>query len=340
MATLPHPICEEVGPSCGIVTCIPDGRSRDLGDIESLKMHHRSVCFINLKGGVGKSTLSVAFAEYLAFVRGQKVLFIDGDPQCNSTAMLVGTREARDLDKRALTLYDYIRKTLNDRWGPDIEDFVRPLVSNIAPGKTGSISLMPSTIRFADYERLLMRHVFIRDLALEKFDKRITSLVDRIESATTESHEWVVVDAPPSFNLQGRFVIRLARYAVIPTTPDPLAASGTNFVVERLKKSQLRTEPVAVVISKFRSRNLPDRRFLEDIRSGRNPPVEHEWPGVLETVIPESTVLQRIADFDAFDARPRSFTAKYGAETDAISDMSEEIMNLVRHRQPITARRV
>ncbi|MEW6349213.1 MAG: ParA family protein [Thermodesulfobacteriota bacterium] len=297
-------------------------------------MHHRSVCFINLKGGVGKSTLSVAFAEYLAFVRGQKVLFIDGDPQCNSTAMLVGTREARDLDKRSLTLYDYIRKTLNDRWGPDIEDFVRPFASNIAAGRTGCISLLPSTIRFADYERLLMRHVFIRDLALEKLDKRISSLVDRLESATTERHEWVVVDAPPSFNLQGRFVIRLARHAVIPTTPDPLAASGTNFVIERLKMSRLRTEPVAVVISKYRNRSLPDKRFVEAIRIGRNPPVEHDWPGVIATLIPESTVLQRISDFDAFDMRPRSFSAKYGQETDTISDMSEEIITLVRDRQP------
>ncbi len=303
-------------------------------------MHHRSVCFINLKGGVGKSTLSVAFAEYLAFVKGQKVLFIDGDPQCNSTAMLVVAREARDLDKKALTLYDYIRMTLNDRWGPDIEDFLRPFASNITAEATGSISLLPSTIRFADYERLLMRHVFIRDLALEKLDARISSLVDRLEAATTARHEWVVVDAPPSFNLQGRFVIRLARHAVIPTTPDVLAASGTNFVIERLKKSKLRTEPVAVVISKFRSRSIPDKRFVEDVKSGRNPPVEQDWPGVVASVIPESTVLQRIADFDAFHRHPTSFRAKYGQETDAISGMSDEIITLVRDRLPPASHRL
>lgn len=303
-------------------------------------MHHRSVCFINLKGGVGKSTLSVAFAEYLAFVRGAKVLFIDGDPQCNSTAMLIGTREARELDKKALTLYDYIRKTLNDRWGPDIEDFVRPFVSNIVGGKAGSISLLPSTIRFSDYERLLMRHVFIRDLALEKFDKRIASLVDKIERSTTERHDWVVVDAPPSFNLQGRFVVRLARHAIIPTTPDPLAASGTNFVVERLRKSQIRTEPMGVVISKYRNRNLTDRRFVDDIRARKNPPIEEEWPRVVESVIPESATLQRVSDFEGFDKPPRSFAAKYGPETDAISDMSEEIVNLVLNRQPAATYRL
>jgi chromosome partitioning protein len=297
-------------------------------------MHLRSVCFINLKGGVGKSTLSVAFAEYLAFVRGAKVLFIDGDPQCNSTAMLLGTREARDLDKKALTLYDYIRKTLNDRWGPDIEDFIRPFVSNIVGGQTGSISLLPSTIRFSDYERLLMRHVFIRDLALDKFDKRIASIMDKIRRATTERHDWVVVDAPPSFNLQGRFVVRLAKHAIIPTTPDPLAASGTNFVVNRLKKSQLQTIPTAVVISKCRTRNLTDRRFVEDIRARKSPPVEEEWPNVIETVIPESPLLQRISDFEGYDNTPRSFASKYDQTTEAISDMSEEIVNLVLSRQP------
>jgi chromosome partitioning protein len=296
-------------------------------------MAPRNVCFINLKGGVGKSTLSVAFAEYLAFVKGKKVLFIDGDAQCNSTAMLLGTQAARDIDHRRLTIYDFISKSLNDPRGAKVEDFLRPSVSNIKRGRGGSISLIPSTIRFADYERLLMRHIFIKDLAFEKLDDTIRRLIDRLERDTTANHDWVVVDCPPSFNLQGRFVVRLARHAVIPTTPDPLAGHGTNFIIERLIRSRLRTEPLCVVISKFRNESETARRYLTYMKARANPPVEQDWPKVLDTIVPESPVLQRISDFDIPDHHPAGFSAKYGEQAGSIAAMSEEIIRLVRSRE-------
>lgn len=43
----------------------------------------KTVSFINLKGGVGKSTLAMVIAEYLAFSFNKKVLVIDFDSQAN-----------------------------------------------------------------------------------------------------------------------------------------------------------------------------------------------------------------------------------------------------------------
>ena len=52
-----------------------------------------SISFINLKGGVAKTTTSVAVAEILAKEFRKQVLFVDLDPQTNATINLIGEEE-------------------------------------------------------------------------------------------------------------------------------------------------------------------------------------------------------------------------------------------------------
>ncbi|ACF65674.1 AAA family ATPase [Salmonella enterica] len=48
------------------------------------------ISFINMKGGVGKTTLCVGIAEFMANYLGKRVLVIDVDPQFNATQSLLG----------------------------------------------------------------------------------------------------------------------------------------------------------------------------------------------------------------------------------------------------------
>lgn len=53
----------------------------------------RVISFINLKGGVGKTTTTVAVGEILAQEFNKKVLIVDLDPQTNATAMLIDEKQ-------------------------------------------------------------------------------------------------------------------------------------------------------------------------------------------------------------------------------------------------------
>ena len=60
-------------------------------------MECKVVSFINMKGGVGKTTLSLGVADYLS-EQGYNVLVIDADPQFNSTQALLDTYKAKGYD--------------------------------------------------------------------------------------------------------------------------------------------------------------------------------------------------------------------------------------------------
>jgi chromosome partitioning protein len=49
----------------------------------------QTISFMNMKGGVGKTTLAVNVAYALAAFNHKNVLLIDGDPQFNATQYLV-----------------------------------------------------------------------------------------------------------------------------------------------------------------------------------------------------------------------------------------------------------
>ena len=74
--------------------------------------------FVNLKGGVAKTTNAVAVAECLAD-SGYRTLLIDADHQCMSSELLLGESRMLKCEQGKTTLHDLLAAMLDDEFQPN-----------------------------------------------------------------------------------------------------------------------------------------------------------------------------------------------------------------------------
>ena len=149
------------------------------------------VAAYNIKGGVGKTSVSVNLA-WLAADSGARVLLWDLDPQGAATYML--------------------------RIKPKIKGGGRKLVH----GKTDPAALLKGT----DHERLdLLPADFSyrnMDLALDE-TKRPTQRLARVIEQLAGDYDLVFLDCPPAISLASESIFEAADVLLVPLIPSPLS---------------------------------------------------------------------------------------------------------------------
>jgi chromosome partitioning protein len=178
---------------------------------------------MNMKGGVGKTTLSANVAYGLAYFHRKNVLIVDGDPQFNATQYLLS-------DKAYIAhLNDDKKGTIRDifvprRSGPlnTVLGVARPLnrkmslaactcsVYSPGPGR-GKLDLIPSTLQLIDIET----------------SKRRTE--DKLGAYLREKaagYDYVIIDCPPTISIFTQAAILASHKYLVPVKPDPLSVVG------------------------------------------------------------------------------------------------------------------
>jgi chromosome partitioning protein len=288
--------------------------------------------FINLKGGVGKTTTAVAVAEMLAQEERKHVLLIDLDPQTNATVTVITEDKWAEVDQAGNTIAQLFEDRLNPQ-NPqkfDIEKAIVRRVSTINDG-IARLDLLPSSIRLIEMQDKIPMIALSGNFTtnpIEILREALLPIIDR--------YDYIIIDCPPSLGAVTKNGLRISTGYVIPTIPDIVSTWGIYQIVDnvaRFAKDIGRTIPaIGIVATKVQANNL-HRRVISDLQAGRLghfSGAETNQPPLFSNAIPQTVDVARGADVDA---DIRTFKGKYGSAYPAFHGLTQEIKQLCEKKK-------
>jgi len=263
-----------------------------------------TISLINMKGGVGKTSLAIALAEFMAIEHGLQVLVIDLDPQANATACLMDLEEWKRKNMRGQTIMRLFMDSFQEWQVFSPLEAVVKNASNIGGGVPG-LDLMPSGQELMDLQDSLM--------TISPDEAGRTDLIFLLRDALgdmLQNYDIVLMDCPPSLGLITQNGLAVSDYYLIPVIPEALSIHGIPQIISRVNRFKRQTgvgiQTLGLVATRYREQNREHLHNLNDLRAGNQ---KKGYQRVFEAVINESSQAANAMDFRK---QPRSLREKYG----------------------------
>ena len=217
-----------------------------------------------MKGGVGKTMLSVNIASILALEYNKKVLFIDTDAQTNSTNYF-------DVDEFSEG-YLSIKDALEDHVNP--KDIVRDTYID-------NLKLIGSSI----YVTALEMYLFQQPAR----EHRLKNYIDR-NQAFFNQFEYIVFDTNPSMSTMNQNVFTAADSIVIATEASVAGSKGVDLFIDLWStiadNLNIDNKIEALILNRFVERTVLGKEFKNYLETGEYKDI------ILESNISESVVFK------------------------------------------------
>lgn len=183
----------------------------------------RKICFINYKGGVGKTSLIVNLAACLAKA-GKRVLLFDFDTQSNASIWLLRLERWNKIN----TAGEGAVFSIFESGGARVRDLV---IHDVVEDRDGvkvlpGLDLVPTTFNLVDLES-----------EYQGDPKRPPYVIFQEQLAEVESsYDFILFDCPPNILRASQCGVFSSAEIYVPSNPDALSLIGFTLLVEKLGK--------------------------------------------------------------------------------------------------------
>ncbi len=191
----------------------------------------KKIALVNMKGGVGKSTICAQLAWQFAGMRNwaRKVLVVDLDPQFNVSQYLLGGKRYKAIsDANDPTIWDIFEQYTQIPGSPkghvDADKCVHNVIDFVGGGK---IDIIPSRLELA----FSLRNPAQKDDLLAKF-------ISKVE----HKYDLILIDCPPTESLLTTAAYLASDHILVPVKPEFLSTIGLPLLATSLKDFHGRNE--------------------------------------------------------------------------------------------------
>ncbi|MGO8189391.1 ParA family protein [Rhizobium leguminosarum] len=243
------------------------------------------VCVINLKGGVGKSTISALLSRYALAYRNKDVLAIDLDPQANLSQALMHANYNAFLTQQRPSIVEIF----NGYQPPAGGNGPKPLgnaVELIGQVGANTLQLIPSRFDFSDNLTESLRP-----------DPKVLA---RYIAANFQHKDLIIIDCAPTESVLTRAAYHASGLVLVPVKPEYFATIGFPLLQESLEAFRKANRGNKIDVAGIVINNAfydggnnggPEKvRALADIRAEA---AKNAWP-IFKTEIPFSRGFPKI----------------------------------------------
>jgi chromosome partitioning protein len=229
-----------------------------------------TVSLINMKGGVGKTTLAFNFAWHAAWAKNLRVLAVDLDPQANLSQYFMGAENYLEyIEKNGPTV-----QSIFEQFSPasvkNLPTTKEPskVVHRLRKWKDGSlIDLIPSRLELA----------WTLKNPTEK-----AHLLPRFLGKLKHEYDLLIIDCAPTESILTTAAYLSSEFVVVPVKPEFLATIGLPLLARSLNDHRLGHDDKAITIAGIVFNDTDSQhRKNEHIRSRRDVRAiskDNEWP--------------------------------------------------------------
>ena len=237
----------------------------------------RVISFINMKGGVGKTTCAVNIAAYLAREHQKRVLLVDLDPQTNASLSVMTEKRWTKWQDEHGTMADILEVEAK-RKGAEILKLKDCIIHDVIEEIPG-LDLIPSHLKLTFLDL---------DLAARPGRERIFSR--KLEKVKAD-YDIILCDCAPNLMTGTQNALYASDSYFIPMQPDYLSSIGVELLLDRLaylrKSLEFKITCLGAAFTRVRAHLHYHQETMERLREAKGLKRVHFF----ETVIPENIKL-------------------------------------------------